>query len=46
MGLIANQMAVEMLYKMTEKLKRACSKGEKKADQNTIKEGNGKEQKS
>ncbi len=45
MGLIANQMAVEMLVKMTEKLKRACSKDEKKADQNH-KEGNGKEQKS
>ncbi len=45
MGLIANQMAVEMLCKMTEKFKRACSKGEKKADQNK-KEGNGKEQKS
>lgn len=45
MGLIANQMAVEMLAKLTEKLKRACSKDEKISDQNH-KEGNGKEQKS
>ncbi len=44
MGLIANQMAVEMLVKMSEKLKRACSKDEKKADHNH-KDGNGKGQK-
>lgn len=44
MGLIANQMAVEMLCKMSKKLKRACSKDEKKSDKNH-KDGNGKEQK-
>lgn len=45
MGATTNQMAVEILCKMTEKLKRACSRGEMKADQNH-KERNGKEQKS
>ena len=45
MGLIANQMAVEMLCKMSKKLKRACSTDEKKSDKHH-KDGNGKEQKS
>ncbi len=42
MGLIANQMMVEMLCNMTEKLKRACNKNENKAEKK--KDGNGKEQ--
>lgn len=45
MGMIANQMAVEMLCKIAEKCKRACNRKEKKSDQNN-KKGNGKEQKS
>ncbi len=45
MGLIANQIAVEMLCKMAEKLTRACSKDEKKSEKNH-KDGNGKEEKS
>lgn len=43
MGLIANQMLIEMLCHMTEKLKRACIKNENKSEKKKI-EGNGKEQ--
>lgn len=43
MGLIANQMLIEALYNMTEKLKRACIKDENKADKKKS-DGNGKEQ--
>lgn len=43
MGLIANQMVVEMLCHITEKIKRACIKCENKAEK-TKNEENGKEQ--
>ena len=43
MGLIANQMLVEMLCNMTEKLKRTCSKHENKSEKK-IEDVNGKEQ--
>ena len=43
MGLIANQMLVEMLCNMTEKLKRTCIKNENKSEKK-IEDGNGKEQ--
>lgn len=42
MGLIANQMVVEMLCNMTEKIKRACINNENKSEKK--KDGNGKEQ--
>lgn len=43
MGLIANQMLVEMLCNMTEKIKRACIKNENKSVKKKRDE-NGKEQ--
>jgi hypothetical protein len=42
MGLIANQMAVEMLCKITEKIKRVCTKDEKKSEKKE-KDGKGRE---
>lgn len=43
MGLIANQMLVEMLCNMTEKLKRTCIKNKNKSEKKKT-DGNGKEQ--
>ncbi len=43
MGLIANQMMVEMLCHMTEKIKRACIKSKNITEKTKNKE-NGKEQ--
>lgn len=43
MGLIANQMLVEMLCNMTEKLKRACTKTDNKSETKN-RNVNGKEQ--
>ena len=38
MGLIANQMAVEILCKMTEKLKRACIKNDNEPEKKIVTE--------
>lgn len=43
MGLIANQIAVEMLYKLTEKIKQACLKEENRTEKKK-KDRDGKEQ--
>lgn len=43
MGLIANQMLVEMLCNITEKLKRVGIKNENKIEKNE-RDGNGKEE--
>lgn len=42
MGLIANQIAVEMLSKLTGKIKQVCTKEENKTEK---KDRNGKEKK-